>query len=148
MRTKLTDQRVIQRERIAKTMIPTNKSLESVENVYPKMNDESTMRASSIIWENINNNMSYKGGELLFGYRDLENTDGLYQVILIKNYKSDYQECTSYNFNIVTSKYSMTVSQVDINYLEEIYKELVTFGLDNKFLTIFRDIIENETISN
>ena len=147
MRNKLTNQRVTQRERIAKTIIPTNKSLENVGNVYPKLNDEITLQASSIIWENISNNISYKG-DLLFGYRDLENTDGLYQVILIKNYKSDDQECTSYNFSIVTSKYSMIVSQVDINYLEEIYKELVTFGLDNKFLTIFRDIIENETISN
>lgn len=147
MRNKLTDQRVTQRERIAKTIIPTNKSLENVGNVYPKLNDEITLQTSSIIWENISNNISYKG-DLLFGYRDLENTDGLYQVILIKNYKSDDQECTSYNFSIVTSKYSMTVSQVDISYLEEIYKELVTFGLDKKFLTIFRDIIENETISN
>jgi hypothetical protein len=147
MRNKLTDQRVTQRERIAKTIIPTNKSLENVGNVYPKLNDEITLQTSSIIWENISNNISYKG-DLLFGYRDLENTDGLYQVILIKNYKNDDQECTSYNFSIVTSKYSMIVSQVDINYLEEIYKELVTFGLDNKFLTIFRDIIENETISN
>lgn len=147
MRNKLTNQRVAQRERIAKTIIPTNKSWENVENVYPKMNDEITLQTSSIVWENINNNISYKG-DLLFGYRDLENTDGLYQVILIKNYKSDDQECTSYNFSIVTSKYSMIVSQVDISYLEEIYKELVTFGLDNKFLTIFRDIIENETISN
>ena len=147
MRNKLTDQRVTQRERIAKTIIPTNKSLENVGNVYPKLNDEITLQTSSIIWENISNNISYKG-DLLFGYRDLENTDGLYQVILIKNYKSDDQECTSYNFSIVTSKYSMTVSQVDISYLEEIYKKLVTFGLDNKFLTIFRDIIENETISN
>ena len=147
MRNKLTDQRVTQRERIAKTIIPTNKSLENVGNVYPKLNDEITLQTSSIIWENISNNLSYKG-DLLFGYRDLENTDGLCQVILIKNYKSDDQECTSYNFSIVTSKYSMTVSQVDISYLEEIYKELVTFGLDNKFLTIFRDIIENETISN
>lgn len=147
MRNKLTDQRVTQRERIAKTIIPTNKSLENVGNVYPKLNDEITLQTSSIIWENISNNISYKG-DLLFGYRDLENTDGLYQVILIKNYKNDDQECTSYNFSIVTSKYSMTVSQVDISYLEEIYKELVTFGLDNKFLTIFRDIIENETISN
>ena len=147
MRNKLTNQRVTQRERIAKTIIPTNKSLENVGNVYPKLNDEISLQASSISWENISNNISYKG-DLLFGYRDLENTDGLYQVILIKNYKSDDQECTSYNFSIVTSKYSMIVSQVDINYLEEIYKELVTFGLDNKFLTIFRDIIENETISN
>lgn len=149
MRNKLIDQRKTQRERIVRPNLieiqqpPTVQ--EDCEELYLGRN--SVIRTASAIWETTNNNIA-NNGELLFGYKNTKNNSSLCQVILIKNYRYENQGDVSYGFSVVTPDYSMTASHVDIGYLEEIYKELVTFNVDSKILTIFRGIIENETFSN
>ena len=53
-----------------------------------------------------------------------------------------------YGYSLVTSGYSAMIPKVGPEYLEEIYKDLVAFKVNKQILTIFRNIIDNETSGN
>jgi len=104
-------------------------------------------------------NMALLDGDLLFAYKNTETaaSGSLYQIVIVKYFdwvsipgtheaRKVYNKL--YGYSLVTSGYSAMIPKVGPEYLEEIYKDLVAFKVNKQILTIFRNIIDNETSGN
>ena len=117
---------------------------------------ENATEVAAEIWRQ--GNISLLDGDLLFAYRNTESANsGLYQIVVVKYFDwktpiGEYNAVKEYNglygYSLVTAGYSAAIPRVGSEYLEEIYRDLVTFKVDKRILTIFRNIIDNETASN
>lgn len=103
-------------------------------------------------------NLGLLDGDLMFAYKNTESaTSGLYQVVVVKYFdwglvpgKNEPVKIYNgkYGYSIVTTGYSAMIPKVGLEYLEEIYKDLVAFKVNKQILNLFRNIIDNETSSN
>jgi hypothetical protein len=104
-------------------------------------------------------NMALLDGDLMFAYKNTEtaSSGSLYQILVVKYFDWNTIPGTHearkiynglYGYSLVTSGYSAMIPKVGSEYLEEIYKDLVAFKVNKQILTIFRNIIDNETSGN
>lgn len=117
---------------------------------------ENATEVAAEVWRQ--GNMNLLEGDLMFAYKNTESaTSGLYQIVVVKyfdwmtipgtmNQVKTYNK--TYGYSLVTAGYSAMIPKVGVDYLEEIYNDLVGFKVDKQILNKFRNIIDNETPCN
>lgn len=103
---------------------------------------ENSISTASGMWAQSNDRMIAES-DVIFGYKNTGNADPrLHQIIITKRFRG------SYGISIVTADYSIVLPDVSTEHLEEIKNTLIEFNVDKKILSIYSNIIENETSGN
>lgn len=139
MKEKLNDPNTVLRSRIKPTkknrLVEEELNIIDIEDVY---SDSALECIDSLLI----------GRDLLFCYENLRESSKLYKLVVVRDFCRKSDTDMNYGYGIITKEESIIAPEVGVDRLEEIYKELVACHVDQKILTLFRSIIENETISN